>query len=161
MFCPNCAKENQTGLKFCRACGLDLEKISEYYLQQVPSEVSSTLLERKKKFEKLSKIFLNTFVTVGLGFIVYLVVYRYMYLQGAYFAGIGVLAMLACGLLGLYFWGYSNDQKSINRFGVPGEIRPGTTANLLEEGNFEPVSSVTEDTTSLLPIRRKTASGEL
>jgi hypothetical protein len=109
----------------------------------------------------MGSVLLHSFFFAGLGALFFFIAYRYMYLDGNYLLGIGILALIVCGLLGLYLSSYSADTKQVRDAAGKDEVDGRTTANLIEEGKFESARSVTENTTNLLPVHRKAISGDL
>lgn len=58
MYCPNCGKTNSEEQKFCRSCGLSLEKVLQSLVEQRPStEIDNNFRERQRKVELWAKIF--------------------------------------------------------------------------------------------------------
>jgi len=60
MFCPNCGKENFSEQKFCRACGIGLEKVVESLMEQ-------KILSAQDDKSLRKRILLETFGTVAFG----------------------------------------------------------------------------------------------
>ena len=50
MYCPSCGQATSTEQKFCRSCGLSLEKVAESVAEQRPAtELSKHLKDRHAK----------------------------------------------------------------------------------------------------------------
>ena len=159
MFCPNCGKNNEDKLKFCRDCGLKLDKVSQILAEADLQNQETNILDNRRLFEKLGFISLICFLGMAFGYVFYLAVYYKFLLFGkelmAVFALFGFIVL---GILTLFFFNFHkfyNRQKNENE--LPDEIERAEE-RVLSEGNFEPVPSVTENSTELLnvEIKRKT-----
>ena len=160
MFCPNCGNKTSSDQKFCRACGLGLEKIALSLNEQVPARVERSLLEKKEKFEKLGVAALSVFGLGILSFLVYAIGYKLMVSQGNVWAAlaiIGFVIMAACGLASVILFAKANEvEKEASKRPAPQNLASGSesTKELLTEGHFEPIPTVTDRTTELLTVDR-------
>jgi hypothetical protein len=165
MFCPNCGNKNSADQKFCRSCGLGLQKIAESVSEQLPTKLDLSLQQKKERFEKLGVIALSVF---GAGVaipILYSIFYKMMWTQGKVAAGLGLLALivvLGCGLLSVILFAKANEVKETPATRGPDDpqvLKPGEdTGKLLPEvGPQQPVFSVTDRTTELLRAEKKSA----
>jgi hypothetical protein len=159
MFCPNCGNENSTQQKFCRSCGLSLEKSAQSLVEQLPAMSNENLERRKDKFERFGVVALSGFGVVGAGFLFYLIIFKMMLAEGKILAGFALLTLIICGILAAFFFNYANALKDTamkNRLRQPAELPlTETSARLLDEPYREPIPSVTERTTELLYAERK------
>lgn len=161
MYCPNCGSKTATDQNFCRACGLRLEKIAASLAEQLPTKVDLTLQQQKERYEKIGMALLSVFGLGILTFLLYSVGYRLMMTQGNVLAGLailGFLVMVVCGLGSVVLFAKAKEVGD----GAPKRSQPASLANgsestkeLLTEGNFEPVPSVTDRTTDLLTVERR------
>jgi len=155
MFCPNCGKQTSTDQKFCRACGLGLDKIAQSLGEQLPARVDQSLLARKERLEKLGLGALGVFGSGILGLILYFIGQKLL-VQGnllAALAMVGLVIMLGCGLLSVILFARAKElgEQASKRQTQSNEIEAGgSTKELLPEARFEPVPTVTERTTELL-----------
>jgi hypothetical protein len=162
MYCPNCGNKTSTDQKFCRACGLGLEKIALSLTEQLPAKVDRSLNERKERFEKLGVAALSMFGLGVLSLLLYSVGYKLMMSQGNILAGlavIGFLIMVVCGLASVVLFAKAKEvgeeaTKRPAQQDLSTESEP--TKELLIEGHFEPVPTVTDRTTELLEVKRNT-----
>ena len=77
MFCPDCGKANSPEQKFCRSCGLSLEKVAESVAEQRPAtELNKHLKDRQRQIERLLSIILGSMFTVFVGAILWAVIYK-------------------------------------------------------------------------------------
>jgi hypothetical protein len=54
MYCPNCGQATSIEQKFCRSCGLSLEKAAQSVVEQLPAvELNKHLRERQRRVELL------------------------------------------------------------------------------------------------------------
>ena len=156
MYCPNCGKQTSTDQKFCRACGLGLEKIALSLGEQLPARMDQSLLARQERLEKLGVGALSVFGLGILGFLLYAIGQKLMASQGsliAILAIIGLVIMLGSGLLSVILFARAKELKeeASKRQPQPNEIETSaSTKELPPEGRFEPVPTVTERTTDLL-----------
>jgi zinc-ribbon domain len=162
MYCPNCGTKISFDQKFCRACGLGLEKIAQSLAEQLPTQLDENLLAKKNRLERLGVTALSIFGVGLFGLLVYLVGYKLMISQGKLLAGLGVIGfivLIASGLLSVVLFAKANEvqeESSKRRLQRPEEKSlPADTAKLLPEGHLEPIPSVTERTTELLRTEKK------
>jgi uncharacterized membrane protein len=161
MYCPNCGNENSAEQKFCRSCGLGLEKVVQSLTEQLPTRKDETLAQRKQRFERLGVAALSVFGFGVLSFILYSVFYKLMISQGKVWAGLGILAvliMLGSGLLSVILFAKANEVKE--EAASKRELKPPTeltteadTRELLPEGQPAPIFSVADRTTDLLAVK--------
>jgi hypothetical protein len=164
MFCPNCGKENSIEQKFCRACGISLDKIVESLTEQKQSLMQDDSSLRKR-------ILLETFGTVafgglmivigvGVSAIIYVIVTEMILTGASVLSGILLTAFIVFALLTLIYVFFNEslkDKKEKGNQTLKNELsNPKHTANLLEEKPFEPAASVTENSTELLYTKNKT-----
>lgn len=159
MYCPNCGTKTSGDQHFCRACGLGLEKIALSLSEQRPAQVDESLVARKAQLEKLGVLALSVF---GLGLVVFLsyVIAQKMIGKGSLFAIlvlIGFLVMTVCGIASVVLFAKAKELgEATKRRPQPELIKETeTTRELLPEGHFEPVPTITERTTELLVEKRE------
>lgn len=162
MFCPNCGNKVSTDQRFCRSCGLGLEKIAQSLNEQVPSKLTENLQARSEKLEKLGVAALSVFCLTILSFIAYGIFYKLLLTQGKIMAGMGTLAALlviGCGLLSVILFAKANEVKQASgkrRLDEPQEPQlKETTRESLPEGVVQPQFSVADRTTELLSEQKK------
>lgn len=170
MYCPNCGKENSTNQKFCRACGLNLERTADALLEQMPDGKGFTHTQISKTFEIIGKIGMGGLVGGGAVAVVLLIwlVFKKMIESGQtdkIIFGLFLIAIIIFAVLSLAYVIYQEYLKDIAKKGNPvmqPQFEKVNTAKLLQEKPFEPIPSVTENTTNLLFTELKTkTSGEL
>ena len=162
MYCPNCGNVTSSEQKFCRACGLGLEKIALSLGEQLPARQDESLQLRKERLEKLGVGALSVFGLGLLGFLLYAVAQKLLATQGnllAILAIIGLVVMIGCGLLSVILFARA---KELGEEANKRQLQPNTNPNssstkeLLPEGTFEPVPPpVTERTTELLFVEKR------
>ncbi|MEQ1764604.1 MAG: zinc-ribbon domain-containing protein [Pyrinomonadaceae bacterium] len=160
MFCPNCGKENAADQSYCRACGLKLGGIAKVVAEILPSEENAALQRRKRILEKLGFGALSIAGLIALmSFLVAAALYKLivfgpevLFLASA--IALGAFVMLGAGLIG-----YSKlflPRAATERVDPTDEISSAhTTGKLIEDRPFEPVPSVVENTTDLLPRKSR------
>ena len=158
MFCPNCGKETSAEQKFCRACGLGLEKIAHSVAEQLPAQMDDNLLAQKQRYERWGMTALSVFGLGVLSLIIYGIVYRMMIVKGEVTEGLtllGLLVLVGSGMLAVYLFAKANEAAAATKRRLP-EAEEGKNADptgrLLPEVLIEPLPSVTEGTTDLLPV---------
>jgi len=160
MFCPNCGKETNEQ-KFCRDCGLEVEKFFNVLVKEIREKEKTNVQKREDLFRKLGFASLSLLFGLCFSFVFYLAVYYKFLIFGREIMGaISLTAMIFLGLLSLVFFNLPKflDRRTINEeFSKDNEIEEARkTEQLLSEGNFEPISSVTENSTETLFVENKT-----
>lgn len=163
MFCPNCGAYNSTEQKFCRSCGLNLEKSAESLLEQIPSAESAKLLKQQRNLEKFGNIAFGGFgvvLLIAILSIIYWIITTVILTGDSVFGGIMLIAFIVFAALTLTYVAFNEDLKERKQKMNPmlkNELsEKQDTAKLLEEKPFEPIPSVTENSTELFPIENKT-----
>ena len=156
MYCPNCGTKTSIDQNFCRTCGFGLEKTALSLTEQLPAKVDRSVQEQKERLEKLGMAALTVFAVCVLGLLLFLLGQKLLDkgLPGI-LAMIAALIIIVCGLGSVILFARAKDldEKSSKRgqSNLPGD----TTKELLPEGHFEPVPTVTERTTELLAVDKR------
>lgn len=162
MHCPNCGTEASLSQKFCRSCGLSLEKVPQLLGEQhSPPEseegsdkIVGNLRDRQRKIDHWLSLtgygFISlTYISAITG-IAYLVVNKNMPLL----PGIVILLCMLGGAIAAFFALYSDFLKKMLAENYPPKSRalPQTeiTAKLPLAASQEELISVTEHTTKSL-----------
>jgi hypothetical protein len=145
---------------------LGLEKIALSLTEQLPNRPDENLLSQKERLERMGVALLSVFGFGLLALILYGVGYKLIIVQGKLLGGLVLLAFImmgACGLLATILFAKAKEaeeaagKRRIQDKDAAGIATP--TKELLPEGHFEPVPSVTDRTTELLYVEKKDAQG--
>lgn len=170
MFCPNCGSKNSIEQKFCRSCGLNLEKTAESFSEQSASLDLTQEKKISKFFETIGKLGFGGLIGAVLAGVLMIIItlVKTFILSGEteqIIAGVIFVIFIVSAVLGLayvIFQEYSKERIKKANAQMSPQIEGKTTGKLLEEKFIEPIPSITERTTDLLfaETKRKT-SGEL
>jgi hypothetical protein len=173
MHCPNCAAKAAAGHQFCRACGFNLEKVWPVVAEQLQgakadetsAESVAHLLRKQRQVERWLGIAFLCFVVPLFLAIVTGIVYKIMIVKGDYLLGSIILGIFLAAAASLALVGYNESVKEslAKRKVSPPDDRPTAQADtkMLAESRFEAAPSVTERTTDLLAVKRKSNTREI
>ena len=159
MYCPNCGNKNSSDQKFCRSCGLSLEKSAQSLAEQLPSPSVKSLQERKERLERLGVASLSVFGLGVVTFLLYMIFTKLMLTQGPFIASLAVLGaaiFIGSGLASVVLFAKVQELKEES---AKPRIGSATTGQLpdsaeqtapLRDSIEQPAFSVTERTTNLL-----------
>lgn len=167
MFCPGCGAQNTVEQKFCRACGLNLEQSAQSLIEQTPSEKRSELKTAERRLEKFGTIAFGGLGVVGLMAVVgmiYKIFMKFIWDGSSVISGVIFILLLIFAVLGIAYVIFNESLKekklaARNPHNEPA-LKTVNTAKLLEERQFDSIPSVTEDTTKLLGVEKKTQTFE-
>jgi len=167
MFCPNCGAKTSVEQKFCRACGLGLEKIASSLTEQLPTRADdspSSVQSEKERLERWGLVALSVFGAGVVALLLFFIGYKMMYLEGKILNGLALLGLMimgGCGLISVILFAKAQEAgEAAKRRIQPKDAAglPAPTKELLTEGHLEPVPSVTDRTTDLLYAEKKDAA---
>jgi hypothetical protein len=174
IFCPNCGANNNIEYNFCRFCSFHLQETTASLTAQLSSGKNVGQLKKLEWIKRLSDLSSSGLIFSAVPAIL---IYLYTAITKTPFAGIKVFYALVVGFVimeSVMFYlrrtntlGYAeelsrknslaqNDLKKSEKPEKAEKLEKRETAKLLEEKPFEPVSSVTENTTDLLYAEQKT-----
>jgi hypothetical protein len=164
MYCPNCGNKNSREQKFCRSCGLSLEKIAQSLTEQIPTTVERSLAERKERLERFGVAALCVFVLPVLGYILYSAFTKLMVSQGPLLAALillGAVVIVGCGLLSAILFAKANELKETPAPRDLEEPEIPETGKLFD-AHHSPAFRITDRTTDLLTVEsaRKTVNDQ-
>ena len=157
MFCPSCGAKNSTEQRFCRNCGMNLEPAAKSLLEQYPAGTYPDLDRREQRIETFGQIaFTGFMIVIGLAVLglIYVILDKMVFSGDNALAGILLLNLIIFAMLTLAWVVFREDLKEKRMKAArsrPELEMPAATRQLLEEKEFEPIPTVTESTTELLP----------
>lgn len=164
MYCPNCGKENSAEQKFCRACGLSLEQAVQSLLEQLPDiELDRNLRNRQRKVDRLTTLVGASAISIVVIGVLWGIIYEIIIVKGEVIPGLFFLAFILGIVLFALLAMYRESLRKTSgkrQASKPTSSPVGDTAGLLPESHIEPIPSVTERTTELLTVERKTGPDE-
>lgn len=154
MHCPNCGTEASTGQKFCRACGLSLDRFAQLLTELLPDVEDENAAQARRRLRQLERAIKIAGWTAGSAL-------------GILFASLGVLTMIQSHIGGgivMFLVGVGfiatmlvmSYQSSLNKkvsgrpTTQPTQPSAETTNKLLSEEQSRIAMSVTEQTTAQL-----------
>lgn len=159
MFCPHCGKVNSAEQKFCRSCGLSLEKVAQSLAEQLPTgESNKHLQDRQRLVERWLSIVLGSMFAIFVVAILWTLIYKIIIIKGQVLSGLTFLTLFVAAVTALLLVIYRESlRETLSKHQLPQTPSALTehTAKLLPEPDFEPVPSVTEGTTSPLFVEKK------
>jgi hypothetical protein len=160
MYCPNCGKATSIEQKFCRSCGLSLEKTAQSLAEQLAAnDLDKTLREKQRIVERWIKIAAGSAISIVTLAVLWGVIYDLILIKGKVLTGLGflgfILGLISFVLLVLYR--ESLLKKSASRLPAQTSPLPQAENNQkpLPEASVEPLTGVTERTTELLKAGKR------
>lgn len=158
MYCPNCGKTNSRDQKFCRSCGLSLEKALQSLIEQLPAaDINENLRERQRKVELWATIFGAGAIALLVLAILWAIIYKIIIIKGEMAEGLGFLAFILGLIVFALLMLYRESLVKSSKRPLPdlASAPSADTARQLPEPSFEPIPSVTEGSTEILTAERK------
>jgi hypothetical protein len=160
MYYPNCGRTNSEEQRFCRSCGLSLEKIVQSIAEQLPAEeLDKQVKDRQRIVERLLNIVGGTAVSIVVVAVICGIIYEIIIVKGEVLAGsiflAVVIGLILFALLAIYHESLAkaSSKRQLAQLDIPHPEKH--TATLLPESSSESMPSVTENTTELLAVERK------
>lgn len=160
MFCPNCGQQNSIEQKFCRKCGLNLETSAASLAEQRErGDVGSS----DRRLEMFGNIVFGGLGLVGLAGVagmIYTVIVKFVLTGEGVAFGVIISLLLIFAVLAIAFVIVNEARKEksgkISSRDPKATLAELDTAKLLQTGDFQPIPSVIEETTNLLPVENRT-----
>jgi zinc ribbon protein len=154
MHCPNCGTEASAGQKFCRACGLSLDRFAQLLAELLPDGEDENVARARRRLRQLEKALKIAGWTSGsaLG-ILFAVLGVFMVTQVHVAGGIVVLLFGVVLIATMLVMGYhSSLNKKVSERPPSQPTLPSTetTNKLPPEDQAQIAMSVTEQTTARL-----------
>jgi hypothetical protein len=167
MFCPNCATNNSTEQKFCRSCGIYLGVIAESLLLQLTTAQNARLSKKESSIENFKNFVLSRFglgLLIGVIFIISSIFFKVILKDNNVSFGISLIVITVSTvwiILCASYFQFAKERKAQINPAMTSELTDKKdTGKLLEEKPFEPVQSVTENSTELLSVENKTQKNQ-
>ena len=167
MFCPNCATNNSTEQKFCRSCGIYLGVIAESLLLQLTTVQNAKLSKKESSIENFKNFVLSRFglgLLIGVIFIISGIFFKVILKDNNVSFGISLIVITVSTvwiILCVSYFQFVKERKAQINPAMTSELTDKKdTGKLLEEKPFEPVQSVTENSTELLSVENKTKKNQ-
>jgi|KBSSwiStaDraftv2_1062776.scaffolds.fasta_scaffold13350_4 hypothetical protein len=165
MYCPNCGKANSSEQKFCRSCGLNLEDATRSLIEQLPAgEQDQRLLRRKQLVERVLLILGGVGITAFVCLIIGTIITEIIIGKGNVIGGIVFIAFILGMAVGLLLVLYRESLKdATTRRTIPVVEAPSgdPKTRQLTDPHFEPAPSVTDPTTELLAVEKRTGKKDV
>lgn len=159
MYCPNCGLATSTEQKFCRSCGLSLEKAAHSLVEQLPAvELNTHVRERQRRVERLLYMLGGSAAVIFVVSLCWTVINEIIIGKGHFLGGLIFLALILGFIVFALLMLYRDSllKASSKRISTrPTLPHAEHTARLLPESHVEPIPSVTERTTELLAAEKK------
>lgn len=158
MYCPNCGNKNSETQKFCRSCGLGLEKVAQSLIEQLPTKAERSLHERKERLERFGVASLSVFGVAVLSFILYNLFTGLMASKGVLIATLVTLVgfiVFGCGLLSVILFAKAKELRDASGKRQIEEAPNAASTGKLLDPHAEATFSITDRTTELLTVDRK------
>jgi hypothetical protein len=164
MHCPNCGAKAPSGQKFCRACGLGLEKVEQLIAEQrtavtdLTTEAAGRLSNKwLRKLEKWAGVGLFAIGGIFFSLLLWAIIFKVMIEEGKIWEGSVVLMIIGAAVLAA-FLAYLHSEhikkstatRSNQSQRLPEAPQVANTAKMLPEPNADIAASVTEHTTAKL-----------
>ena len=164
MHCPNCGHKTTTEQKYCRACGLSLERVTQLLAELGPP--AHDVAAHGKGDERLRRYAERAGLALlaGGGLVFFVAIYwviitKIIIGKGELLTGTIFLALLTALVFGGLLLSYASSARKSAPTPPPTLPPDEPAARQLPEPHFEPVPSVTERTTDLLAVEHRNAKG--
>lgn len=158
MFCPNCGAKNGEEQNYCRFCGLNLQASARSLMDQIVHGDKSDALKKLKAVKRTADIASAVLIAALVIGLVADIFFMVDFSKGLliFIIGLFVLIQIIQGSVG-FFQRHDESRSAAQKFASkrPENFETRGSAKLLEEMPIEPVASVTESTTRLLPTEKK------
>jgi hypothetical protein len=161
MYCPNCGKTNSSEQNFCRSCGLNLEKIAQSILEQLPAgELDKVIQDRRRRADRLIKFVAGSAISIVVASVLWGIIYEIIIVKGEVLAGSIFLSFILALILFALLVIYRESLLKASRRPFAEQEMPKATAKLLPESQAQSMASITERTTDLLMAEKKDETGK-
>jgi zinc ribbon protein len=152
--CPNCGTEASARQKFCRACGLSLDRFAQLLAELLPDGEDENVAQARRRLRQLEKALKIAGWTIGSALGIFLALVGAHILIKRHDGG-GIFPLLfGVGIIAAMFlisYGSSLKKKVSERFPSQPKLPSAETTNkLLSEDQSRIAMSVTEQTTARL-----------
>jgi hypothetical protein len=154
MHCPNCGAESSAKQKFCRACGLSLDRFAQLLAELLPDGEDENVARARRRLRQLEKAVKTAGWTSGSALGILFAVLGVLTMVQSHFGGGIFLLLFGIGIIAaMSFISYESSLKKKVSGSFPSQpTLPSaeTTNKLLSEDQSRIAISVTEQTTARL-----------
>ena len=163
MFCPNCGAKNDEKQNYCRFCGLNLQSTAKSLTTQIIHGENSDSLKKMRAVKRTVDFASALLVGVWIAAVVADIFFRIEFSKDLLIISLGLFILFQIIQAAVGYFQRNDETESKTKKFKPNEVEhfeAKETGKLLEERPFEPVASVTENSTELFPIENKTRKFE-
>jgi hypothetical protein len=154
MHCPNCGVKATPNQKFCRGCGLGLEKFSDLMTDTIGTEDRRSIIDIVGKFSGAAFLAGCSMIVL---YLLYAIIRELIDFKGHVFIPLAMLLFFIGGILFLAYIYYTESQKEKNkqkRVDLQPESSNAETTKKLSQPDYSNfISNITERTTGLLEVK--------